>query len=125
MFKYNKVLLAEDDLLTTMICEKMFKLSNFAENITSVVNGKLALEYIEQNKENLPEIIFLDLRMPVMDGWEFLEKYQHLKANLPAQPKIFVLSSTLDPEDLKRAKDFSFIERIVTKPLSKADLEKI
>jgi CheY-like chemotaxis protein len=125
MAKYKKVLLAEDDMLTTMICEKLFKLSDFAEEIITAGNGQLALDYIQQNTTALPDVIFLDLRMPVMDGWEFIEIYQTLIPGFIREPKLYVLSSTLDPSDLSRAGEYRFVKGIISKPLKKSDLENI
>jgi CheY-like chemotaxis protein len=63
--------------------------------------------------------------MPVMNGWDFLEEYENIKATLHRLPRIFILSSTVDPEDYKRAKSYTSVEDFISKPLSKENLDRI
>lgn len=127
MAKFTDVLLVEDDPITIMVCERIIKMTSFAEKVTSCANGKIALDYLlsMRKKGNLPEIIFLDINMPVMNGWDFLVEVNKAKSDFEALPDIYLLSSTVDPEDYIKAKDFLLVKDFISKPLSKEVLDKI
>lgn len=127
MAKFTDVLLVEDDPITIMVCEKIIKMTSFAEKVTSCQNGKLAFDYLLSLTETdmFPEIIFLDINMPVMNGWDFLSALEKVKLSFKELPNIYLLSSTVDPEDYRRAKNFSLVKDFISKPLSKEILEKI
>lgn len=128
MAKFTNVLLIEDDPITIMVCDRIIKMTDFATNVISLQNGKYAIDYMRQivgDGAPHPEVIFLDINMPVMNGWDFLEEFEELQAQLSLVPQIFILSSTVDPEDYKRAKSYSAVKDFISKPLSKEFLEKI
>jgi CheY-like chemotaxis protein len=127
MTRFSDVLLVEDDPITVMVCDKIIRMTHFSENVTSCHNGKVAIDYLESIRDNgvIPEIIFLDINMPVMNGWDFLDAFEKVKSDYPELPRIYLLSSTVDPEDFKRAKKFSLVENFISKPLSREALEKI
>jgi len=127
MTKFTDVLLVEDDPITIMVCERIIKMTFFAEKVTSCLNGKIALDYLLSIHENetLPKIIFLDINMPVMNGWDFLLQLEKEKAHFKEFPDIYLLSSTVDPEDYTKAKNFLLVKDFISKPLSKEALEKI
>ena len=127
MAKFSEVLLVEDDPITIMVCDRIIKMTSFAEKVTSCENGKVAIDFLASPalNGNVPSIIFLDINMPVMNGWDFLEELEEVKLTFKNLPKIYLLSSTVDPEDYKKAKRFSLVEDFISKPLSKEALEKI
>ncbi len=128
MARYKNVLLVEDDPITIMVCDRIIKISSFADKVTSCQNGKYALEYLNKliaDSEDIPEIIFLDINMPVMNGWDLLEELEHIKGAFKMLPRIYILSSTVDPEDYKRAKSFNAVVDFISKPLSKDFLDEI
>ncbi len=128
MARYKNVLLVEDDPITIMVCDRIIKISSFADKVTSCQNGKYALEYLNKliaDSEDIPEIIFLDINMPVMNGWDLLEELEHIKGAFKTLPRIYILSSTVDPEDYKRAKSFNAVVDFISKPLSKDFLDEI
>lgn len=127
MAKFDDVLLVEDDPITIMVCDRIMKMTKFAENVTSCVNGKLAIDYLYSLKDGgiMPLIIFLDINMPVMNGWDFLEEFEKIKDDFQQLPRIYLLSSTVDPEDYKKAKKYSLVENFISKPLSREALETI
>lgn len=127
MAKFTDVLLVEDDPITIMVCERIIKMTFFGENVTSCLNGKIALDYLLSIRQNgaLPQIIFLDINMPVMNGWDFLMELEKEKAHFKKIPDIYLLSSTVDPEDYTKAKKFLLVKDFISKPLSKEALEKI
>ncbi len=128
MSRFLNVLLVEDDPITIMVCDRIIKLSDFAEKVVSCENGKTAMDHIHKlvaEGGKFPEIIFLDINMPVMNGWDFLEEFEAIKDKISPMPRIFILSSTVDPEDYKRAKSFTAVDNFISKPLSKEFLENI
>ncbi len=127
MSRFKKVLLVEDDPITILVCDRIMKMNGFAEVVKSCENGQLAIDYLKElsAQNDVPEIIFLDINMPVMNGWDFLDELENIKGSLPTLPRIFILSSTVDPEDYKKAKSFSTVEDFISKPLSKDYLDKI
>ena len=127
MAKFTDVLLVEDDPITIMVCDRIIKMTSFADNVKSCENGKIALDYLFALSENdpVPTIIFLDINMPVMNGWDFLEEFDKIKTRFKPLPRIYLLSSTVDPEDYKKAKNFVLVEDFISKPLSKDALQKI
>ena len=128
MPRFSNVLLVEDDPITIMVCDRIIKMSDFATNVVSCENGKTAIDHINKlvnEGKQFPEIIFLDINMPVMNGWDFLEEFEMIKDKISPMPRIFILSSTVDPEDYKRAKSFSAVDNFISKPLSKESLEQI
>lgn len=129
MTRFKSVLLVEDDPITILVCDRIIKMNTFSESVKSCENGKFAIDYLKEltNKPDgmPPEIIFLDINMPVMNGWDFLDEFEVLKPVLPHTPRIFILSSTVDPEDYKRAKSYPSVESFISKPLSKQSLDEI
>lgn len=128
MKKFNKVLLVEDDPITVMVCDRILKMNNFGDSIITKINGQEAMNYLHElinNSEALPEIIFLDINMPVMNGWDFLNELKSLKSKISAPPKVYMLSSTVDPEDSKRSKFYEEVIGFISKPLKKEHLEAI
>lgn len=128
MARFSNVLLVEDDPITIMVCDRIIKMSDFATHVKSCENGKTAIDYLNQlvgTSNQFPEIIFLDINMPVMNGWDFLEEFENIKDSIGIIPRIFILSSTVDPEDYKKAKSFSAVDDFISKPLSKEFLENI
>lgn len=127
MTKFTDVLLVEDDPITIMVCDRIIKMTSFAEKVKSCENGKIAIDYLSALADNelIPTIIFLDINMPVMNGWDFLEEFEKIKARFTSLPRIYLLSSTVDPEDYKKAKNFSLVQDFISKPLSKEALQTI
>lgn len=123
---FNKVLCIDDDNTTLTICKLLIARTSFAGQTITALNGKEGLDYFSQHindPDALPDIVFLDLNMPVMNGWDFLEEYTtQYAAKLPGM-KIVVLSSTVNPADFQKAARFPVIRQFVSKPLSVESLE--
>jgi CheY-like chemotaxis protein len=91
-------------------------------------NGKEALDTFLQDIEagnELPEVILLDINMPVMDGWEFLDEYVKVKHKIKNKVKIYMVSSSVNLSDLDKAKTYDDIVDYVVKPIKSSDLQKI
>lgn len=105
IFKYKNVLLIDDSYIDNLINRKILDNCNYAESITVIDTPNEAFKLIKETIENgdiLPEVIFLDLRMPLMNGFEFLKALLELPGLKPGQIKIYVLTSSLDPKDIKK-----------------------
>jgi CheY-like chemotaxis protein len=127
------ILFIDDDPITLMLCKMVISKAAFSNEIATAKNGEDALQYFDKlvqnssDKENkkAPELIFLDLNMPVMGGWEFLDSFSTDKYSEYNKTKVIILSSTVDPEDLKRSKKYPMILDFLSKPISKEMLEYV
>lgn len=127
-YKYKNVLLIDDNHIDNLINRKILDNANYAENITVIDSPQEAFDFLRKSLatgENIPEVIFLDLRMPVMSGFEFLKSLLELPNLKPELFKIFVLSSSLDPKDINRIKENHLVSRFIGKPLTNQILEEI
>ena len=128
----KKVLCVDDDTISLTISQLLLKRTGFAAEVNTVIDGSEAIEYFEDlfanNADpvaNAPELILLDINMPVMNGWEFLQEYTpKFLAKLP-NTHIVILSSTIDPEDFALAKQFPVVKQFISKPLSIENLEEL
>jgi len=126
--KYKSVLLIDDSYIDNLINHKIITSNNFAENVVVMNSAIDALAYLHQciaEKKNIPDIIFLDIRMPEMNGFEFLKSLSLIEGIKEAGFKIFVLSSSLDPDDLKQMKADCLVSKFINKPLTNKVLEEI
>jgi CheY-like chemotaxis protein len=123
----KNVLLVDDDEVFHFISKKMLARTGYAEEIHTAMNGNEALLHINNyfsQKQSLPDIIFLDLNMPLMDGFAFIEAFQ--KLNIPGKEKILIviISSSNNPADMCRVRDMG-ITHYLTKPVSEDDLRSV
>lgn len=127
-YRYKNVLLIDDNHIDNLINRKILDNANFAEIITVIDSPQEAFDFVRDSitiGKNIPEVIFLDLRMPVMSGFEFLKSIIELPNLKPDLFKIYVLSSSLDPKDLKRIKENHLVSKFIGKPLTNQILEEI
>ncbi len=112
--KLNFVLIDDDDIFN-YLTHRVLKISDIAGKITTFSSAKDALAYLAESKENCSDIILLDIRMPEMDGFEFLENF----IGLPCPgTNIFMLSSSLDEKDKEKASTFPQVKGFLSKPLT-------
>jgi CheY-like chemotaxis protein len=119
--KLNCILLIDDDKATNFINERVIKKLDCTKRIVTVYNGAEALEFlsIEENGNLLqPDLIFLDINMPVMDGWEFLEHYRKLHEDKKAKVVLLMLTTSLNPDDVKKANKIQEVKGFKNKPLT-------
>lgn len=125
------VLCIDDDPITLMLCKMVINKSGFSKEIATAKNGEDALLYFDTLKQNNsdsefkkhPQLIFLDLNMPVMGGWEFLDSFGTEKYSDYNKTKIIILSSTINPEDIEKSKKYPMVIDFLSKPISKEMLE--
>ena len=128
----KRILSVEDDITTHLLNKLYIEESGFCNEYIEVFNGQDAIDYfvrLEKEKANLPEeipeLILLDLNMPVMDGWEFLENFESRFPHFANHTKIYILSSSINPMDKERAEREKLIVGFVEKPLDFNQIAKI
>ena len=127
-YKFDRVLLIDDNDIDNFINERMITTNFFSSQVVVKNSGEAALKYLKENaeKENhLPQLIFLDLNMPIMDGFAFLLEYENLPEAVRKNCKIIVLSSSISPEDINRASTNPLVVKYVNKPLNERYLSAI
>lgn len=123
--KLNSILLVDDDPDDNYYHQIIINEMNIVNDIDIARNGIEALAYLKNEKNIPPDIIFLDLNMPKMNGWEFLEKYKNLGIAKKAKVLILILTTSANPVDIQRAKEIQEVTGFETKPLTKELLTEI
>ncbi|MBU3681820.1 MAG: response regulator [Flavobacterium sp.] len=123
------LLCIDDDPITIMLSKMVMTRAAYANEIVTAQNGEEALAYLDRlMNENspIPDLIFLDLNMPIMGGWEFLDAFSEEKyRGYFAKSKVVVLSSTIDPRDIEKSKSYEMVLDFMSKPISKELLELV
>lgn len=124
---FNNVLLVDDDAVSNFINEITLQEMNFSNFIHVSENGMEALHYLTQSLmegEEYPELILLDINMPVMDGFQFLEEFEKLPSNIRKSIRVVMLTSSNATLDISKAKRYN-INGYIVKPLCKSKLEEV
>ncbi len=119
------ILIIDDDEINNFIAAKLIDKIQPQAKVSTCLNGQEGLDYIQSkldNKEELPDIIFLDINMPVMNGWEFLDEYDKIKNRISKNITINMLSSSVYNDDIAKSKSFPTVNKFISKPLT---IEKI
>jgi CheY-like chemotaxis protein len=122
MRQIKSVLLVDDDPASNFISQLLLQKSGAVDQITIAGNGQEALDYILQQDNNYPDLILLDINMPQMDGFEFMEQFQQLPH--ASCSRVVVLSSSVSSKDLQTAASYK-IKDFINKPLTKEKLANI
>ncbi|MEP2056318.1 MAG: response regulator [Maribacter litoralis] len=128
MKKVDICCIIDDDPIFVYGTKRIIKEVDFAENILVYSNGQEALDglmNICKADESLPDVMFLDLNMPIMNGWEFLDEFKNCKSKKSRKIVIYIISSSVDPRDLERVKDYEQVDTYILKPITPDDLSKI
>lgn len=131
--KYHAVMLVDDNEIDNLINQKMIEASNITEHIFVHSGAKSAIEFLKNIEKlakgpvslYLPEIIFLDIDMPLMDGFQFLDEFERLSESIKAHCKVVMLTSSLNPQDMNKAKKNQFVLKYINKPLTQENLKKL
>jgi CheY-like chemotaxis protein len=122
--KYRTVMLIDDNEIDNLINQKMIEAASITENIYTHTGAKSAIEFL-RNMEKLdladqvlPDIIFLDIDMPLMDGFQFLDEFEKLNNATKKKCKIVMLTSSINPQDFTRSKKYLNVKLYLNKPLS-------
>lgn len=126
----ESVCIIDDDVIYINLVSKIIELKKLSESVLVFNNGKEALDFFlqslqQEENEDIPQIIFLDLNMPVMDGWEFLNEFSKIKNQIRKKIDLYVVSSSIDSRDIERAKSIDIVSDYLTKPIKLNDFERI
>lgn len=126
--KIRSLYVIDDDKIYHFLLKNLLKQNNIDVKSVFFQNGQDAIDYLsdDKNSEDLPDLILLDVNMPIMNGWQFLEEYIKLKANFGKDPHIYMISSSNNEVDINKAREFSgVVKDYFLKPICKEDLHKI
>ena len=124
----DSVCIIDDDRIFIYGTKKIMKKIGFEGDLIVFNNGQDAAEGLaEMSKGNkkLPSLILLDLNMPIMNGWEFLEEYKKIPLGHKSGVTLYIMSSSVDPIDCEKAKSYAEVKNYILKPVTPHDLDKI
>jgi CheY-like chemotaxis protein len=126
--QYN-VCLIDDDKIYQFTSRKILESTGLAKNILSFYNGSEAIgffkEKLTQGPNELPDVIFLDINMPVMNGWQFLDEYHKILEQFKKPIYIYMVSSSVDDCDIQRSKEYSGVTDYIVKPINKIKYQEL
>lgn len=123
--KLKSILLIDDDEPTNFFSSLLLEDADCAENIQIAESGQRALKLLNSDVNPSPDLIFLDINMPAMDGWEFLERYKQLPIEHQGKIVIIMLTTSLNPDDREKASKIKEISGFETKPLTPELIDKV
>ncbi len=118
----------DDDECYVFALKRMLTLFKLAESTINFPNGEDAIDFLTIVKDypaQIPDVIFLDINMPLMNGWQFLESFAKLQEQLSKPISIYMISSSIDIRDIHRVKTYTTVSDYLTKPVSKDDLFRV
>ncbi|MBE0392437.1 response regulator [Flavobacterium sp. PL002] len=126
--KFKRVMLIDDDTIDLYIASRIITNNNFAEKIDKYTSAIKALLFLQENQDNyalLPEVIFVDIYMPLMTGFEFMVEYDKLSSDFKKLCKVYIISSSIDENDIKRANEDCNVIAFQVKTITKEFLNSI
>ena len=122
------VMLVDDNDTDNFISRRIIEITKFAEDVVIKNSGKSALEYLEDHKTNhskLPDLIFLDINMPIVDGFVFLYEFEKFDYSIKDKCKVIILSSSDNKRDIDKIVNNDHVIKFITKPLTEIALEEV
>ncbi|GAB3019995.1 response regulator [Cyclobacterium sediminis] len=126
--KINCILLIDDDKATNFLHKEVIRETGLVNKVVDMESGHEALEYLEKMEDGKypqPDIIFLDINMPAMSGWEFLEEYDKLDEEKKAKIVVVMLTTSINPDDKETATSKELINGFFNKPLTFEIIERV
>ena len=130
--QYYAVMLIDDNEIDNLINQKMIEASGIAEHIYTHTGARSAIEFLKNmeklmdaGKDVLPQMIFLDIDMPLMDGFQFLDEFENLNDSTKAHCGVVMLTSSISPADVNKSKKYEYVKKYINKPLTQENLEKL
>ena len=126
--KFGNVMIIDDNAIDRYITSRMVMKNKFGKKVLEYCDARKALQYLQENQQDLeamPQVILVDIYMPLMSGLEFLEGYAELPRAVRKRCKIYVISSSLDEEDIQRVNEDENITAFEEKPITKQFFERI
>ena len=124
----NLVMLVDDNDTDNFISRRIIEITQFAKDVVIKNSGKSALEYLEENKKapgSLPDLIFLDINMPIVDGFVFLYEFEKFEDGLKNKCKVIILSSSDNKRDIDKIVNNDHVIKFITKPLTENALSDV
>ena len=116
------VLLVDDDEINNFISIKLIKKALLNTEIMACLNGKFAIDQLveiqRKDPDKMPDYILLDINMPIMNGWEFLDEFKRLNIDSVGKCKIFIISSSVFSNDINKARSYPLVKDFISKPLN-------
>lgn len=126
--KFETVMIIDDNSIDLYVCSRIITKNNFGKKVLEYSVATEALKYLQKNQDNLselPQIIFIDIYMPEMSGFEFMNEYDKLPSSLKKQCKTYIISSTIDDNDIARSHNDANVVSFQVKPITKEFLDRI